>query len=56
MSREHCTMGNWIGNELYCDYYDYAFMLCKDVQTCPDGCDNEDEEEYDLDYGECEYD
>lgn len=50
MGRENCQMCHYLGNDVYCDYYDVFFAACESVEVCPDGLDDEDE--YDEEYCE----
>ena len=52
MRRYECQMCHYLGNTKFCDYYDVFFMECADVKVCPDGLD----EEFDDDLDEDEYD
>jgi len=42
-----------VGGKLYCDYYDFMYMLCEEEEHCPEGLDDEPEyyegDEYDYD-------
>ena len=42
MGRENCVMYHMLGDEMFCDYYDFAYMKCSDKKTCPDNLDDEE--------------
>lgn len=46
MNRFDCPMAEYIGDEVYCGYYDVFYMKCFENKNCPEE-DNEDE--YDED-------
>lgn len=52
MGREQCNMCQVVGGKIYCDYYDFMYMLCEEEEHCPDGLDDEPEyyEGDDYDY------
>ena len=52
MDRGNCGMSHWINNVCYCDYYDFGCFRCEDVEKCPAGCDEEDEDYDDEDLNE----
>jgi hypothetical protein len=47
MGREDCQMCHYplINKEAIrcCDYFDYAFRACHEIENCPDGLDKETE-------------
>ena len=43
MGRESCSMCDIIGGDIYCAYRDYMCFLCRDMDRCPDGLDDEDD-------------
>jgi len=43
--RENCTMCQIHGGKIYCDYYDAFYMLCEEVDVCPDGLDGDDDDD-----------
>ena len=47
-------MCEYLGSTRYCSYYDVFFMKCDNCLECPDGLDNEDEEEEYYDEDGCE--
>jgi hypothetical protein len=52
MGREQCQMCQVVGGKVYCDYYDFMYMLCEEQEHCPDGLDDNELEydEYEDDY------
>ena len=44
MGREDCNMCHFLGNKMYCSYYDFAYASCSSIKVCPDGLDGDDEE------------
>lgn len=44
MGRENCSMCDLVGNDIYCSYYDYAFYRCDQINHCPDGLDDDDDD------------
>ena len=47
MGREYCNMSEELLGETYCGFYDFGYAKCHEVKTCPEGLDdNEDEEDY----------
>jgi hypothetical protein len=55
MGRENCQMCHFLGDTMYCDFYDVFYAKCEGINICPDGLD-EDEDEYDDDDIYDEYD
>ena len=53
MGREDCNMCHFLGNKIYCSYYDFAYASCFSIKICPDGLDGDEEEDSDNLY---EYD
>jgi hypothetical protein len=43
MGREYCSMCYFLGDEAFCDYYDFGYMKCEDKEVCPDGLDDGDD-------------
>jgi len=54
MGREDCTSYIEIDGEIYCGYYDVGFVKCDDVEHCPEGLDELDEDEDELYWDEVE--
>jgi len=52
--RSNCQMMIKIGDKYYCDYYEYAFMECRNVNVCHEGLDD-DEDDYMTDDELIEY-
>ncbi len=42
MGRENCSTCHFLGTEMFCDYYDFAYMKCSDNKKCPEGLDDDD--------------
>jgi len=45
MRRHECQMCHYLGDTKFCDYYDMFYMECADVKICPDGLDDEFDED-----------
>jgi hypothetical protein len=46
MGREKCMMCEQLNGELYCQYYDVACALCEEIESCPDGLDEDEEDDF----------
>lgn len=49
MNRDYCTMYSWLMGKKYCDFYDFGVFECHQVAECPEGLDEEPEDEYNYD-------
>lgn len=43
--RSNCVMCDVIGNKIFCGYYDAAFMECSELEVCPGGLDQDDQDD-----------
>lgn len=51
MNRLDCVMSEYIGNTLYCGYFDAGFMVCSKNPNCPEEDEDEDNQEYEYEDG-----
>lgn len=47
MDRTDCNMNHWLGNKIFCSYYDVFYMRCDNVKDCPEHLDDDEDDDFD---------